>query len=116
MTHPVVPEQDANEIRMPGEEYAQQVVYFAFLPVSRFPHAEDARHRRKLSGRVVLPPRQRNLQREAPAGETEARQVIDHFQMRLEPGLWGFLRVGFQVIDAGDVVEHLELQSRIVAE
>ena len=46
----------------------------------------------------------------------EARQVIDDFHVRLEAGLGGLLRVGLEVIDAADAVEHVEPQPRIVAQ
>ena len=42
--------------------------------------------------------------------------MVDDFQVWLEPGLGDFLRIDLQVIDTGDVVEHLKLQPRVVAE
>src|SRR5262245_16303720 len=51
---PVVGEQDAREVGMPGEGDAEEVVGLALVPVRGRPHARNGRDRRMLVGELGL--------------------------------------------------------------
>src|SRR5262249_49122431 len=63
----------------------------------------------------ILPPGEDQLQYK-PVPMCEAREVIDKFEMRIEPSLGRFFRIRFQVVHAADAVQQIEAQPGVVAE
>ncbi len=86
-----------------------QVVGFAFMPIGNRPDASDRIHLRELSRLIAL-----------PAGEFDfhdqrmrmavARKMIDHFDVWFVGELLGLGGIGFEVIDAAQVVQMIERQ------
>src|SRR5262245_1112892 len=112
---PVLREEDSSQVRVAREHHAAQVKRLPLVPVGRGPDAAHGRYLGKLTCNAILPPGQDQLHDE-PVLVREAREVVDNFEMWLKPGLGDLLRVGLQVVHAGNAIEQVEPQSRVVAE
>src|SRR5438105_864927 len=115
VAEPVLGEQDAAQVGVAAKPDAAEIVDLALVPVGRLPRGSDRGNLRQLARPVVLPARQRNLERE-PMLVRETLKVVDHLDMRLKAGLGRFLRIRLQVIDAADVREKFETQPRVIAQ
>src|SRR5437660_2226682 len=83
------------------------------MPISGPPDGHNRRDLREFACLTILQARQDRFEYEAMA-MSKAGEVVDHFNMRLEPGLGGFLGVELEIIYAADTVQQLEPQAGIV--